>query len=58
MNLHRLLVDVGFERIRWVGKRRQRMSHRTILLNRVDQDGRTRGSYFSGVAAATAAGRP
>ena len=32
MNLHRLLVDVRFERIGRVGERRKRVSHRTFLL--------------------------
>ena len=29
VNLHRLLVDVGFERIGWIRERGERVSHRT-----------------------------
>ena len=32
VNLHRLLVDVRFERIGWIRKRWERMSHRSVLL--------------------------
>ena len=32
VDLHRLLVDVRFERIEWIGKRGERVSHRTSSL--------------------------
>src|SRR2546427_13310784 len=53
MNLHRLRVDVRFERIVWIRERRERMSHRSVLLSASVGTAELEGRTFAAIGSTT-----